>query len=636
MKHLLLRLAWLLLIFATTGLITFSQEKGRVFNIQAEQRTDGSDTIDVYYDLTGYESSYNIQAYFHYGVGFEIDEQYCEGDFGPGVVPGNNKHFTYYMAGQKPGVEWEKIKIEIRAYFTTGEPCAGLPSVDYYGQTYETIKIGGQCWLKQNLNAGVMIEYEFLPWLDDEIEKYCYNNDPANCATYGALYHWWEAMDYGQAIPGKKGICPAGFHIPTKEEFEVLIELFGGNASAGGHLKATTNWNAPNTGATNTSFFTAFGAGSGHNTAGIGGGDQCYGLGELTYIFTSTQNAPPDKPALGLYFNHSQANFTNLAANPYPFGSVRCMKDCSSQPSASNAGPDQIAIAGNYTTLAATLPAVGIGKWVIASSHSGNKAGTLVDKWDPASGFYGYPGETYLLEWQISNECTVSKDQVSIEFEPFTCGDDFVDMRNGEVYPTAMIGDYCWMTKNMNIGEMTDVGDYDANGGMEKSCYNDDPANCDIYGGLYKWTEAVQQYYNEEYSRGICPLGWFIPTDDDWCNLTFSIDGTVDCNVTNEYTGTDAGGKMKESGTAHWMSPNTGANNASGFSALGAGFASDHYTEEGFWEFNESASFWSPTIGSTQTKVVWHLNFDEQRVGRKYVSSYYREYSVRCVHYPNY
>ena len=103
---------------------------------------------------------------------------------------------------------------------------------------------------KENLNAGTMIDYQVLPWLDDQIEKYCYDNDPANCETYGALYHWWEAMYYGLGLPGAQGICPTGFHIPTDQEYTLLTELYGGFVGAGGTLKATEFWDPPNTGAT--------------------------------------------------------------------------------------------------------------------------------------------------------------------------------------------------------------------------------------------------------------------------------------------------------------------------------------------------------------------------------------------------
>lgn len=196
MKQLVIRFLLLLLCITTIQTFVFGQEKGLITDVQAEQRTDGSDIIDVYYDLLGYQPSYKIQAQLIFSNfnQVEILEEHCNGDFGPGVTPGSNKHFTYYVAGQYPSAENQKIHIEVRAYFPEGQPCSGQATVSYMGKVYNTIQIGGQCWLKENLDAGTRIDYEVLPWLDDEIEKYCYDNNPANCTTYGALYHWWEAM----------------------------------------------------------------------------------------------------------------------------------------------------------------------------------------------------------------------------------------------------------------------------------------------------------------------------------------------------------------------------------------------------------------------------------------------------------
>jgi uncharacterized protein (TIGR02145 family) len=101
------------------------------------------------------------------------------------------------------------------------QPCPGVDTVNYGGQTYYTVKIGSQCWLKQNLNVGIRINASADPTNNDTIEKYCYNNDPANCTAYGGLYQWNEAMQY-VAVSGTKGICPPRWHIPSASEFMSL------------------------------------------------------------------------------------------------------------------------------------------------------------------------------------------------------------------------------------------------------------------------------------------------------------------------------------------------------------------------------------------------------------------------------
>ncbi|MFP4471865.1 MAG: FISUMP domain-containing protein, partial [Bacteroidales bacterium] len=105
----------------------------------------------------------------------------------------------------------------------------------------------------------------------------------------------------------------------------------------------------------------------------------------------------------------------------------------------------------------------------------------------------------------------------------FNCGDPLIDVRDGQSYATVQIGDQCWMAENLNLGERIDGSEEMAdNGIIEKYCYDDDPANCETYGGLYQWNEMMQ--YNTAGSQGICPEGWSVPTDEEWKTL----EGTVD------------------------------------------------------------------------------------------------------------
>jgi uncharacterized protein (TIGR02145 family) len=138
-----------------------------------------------------------------------------------------------------------------------------------------------------------------------------------------------------------------------------------------------------------------------------------------------------------------------------------------------------------------------------------------------------------------------------------------------------------------------------------------------------------------ERKPGICPVGWFVPRDVDWCNLTYFIDPTVTCSATN-WTGTNAGGKMKETGYVHWDEPNTGATNSSGFTVLGSGHATIDIPEDAYTGLKQMAQFWTHTVAVPQTFYVWKFDYTEARVGRIYNYPYYNLNSVRCVYYPNY
>ena len=105
--------------------------------------------------------------------------------------------------------------------FTTNIPCPGMPTVEYEGQVYNTIQIFSQCWLKENLNVGTMIDGTMEQSDNGTIEKYCYNNEPDSCTKYGGLYQWNEMMQYTMQ-QGVQGICPPGWYLPTDEEWKVL------------------------------------------------------------------------------------------------------------------------------------------------------------------------------------------------------------------------------------------------------------------------------------------------------------------------------------------------------------------------------------------------------------------------------
>lgn len=192
-------------------------------------------------------------------------------------------------------------------------PCLDTPTVTYGGKTYNTVKIGDQCWLKENLDIGIMISRTSTS--DNQIdngviEKFCYDNVESNCTTYGGLYQWNEMMQYIN-IEGSQGICPPGWHIPTKAEIETLIQ----NAGAGSDvLKAT----GQGTG-TNTSGFTALFAGHRDHNDGLS-----HGLGEDAIFWSSTGDGS-DADCIDLYYFNNEVFFTNFHAD-HGF-SLRCIKD---------------------------------------------------------------------------------------------------------------------------------------------------------------------------------------------------------------------------------------------------------------------------------------------------------------------
>ena len=160
------------------------------------------------------------------------------------------------------------------------------------------------------------------------------------------------------------------------------------------------------------------------------------------------------------------------------------------------------------------------------------------------------------------------------------CGDSFIDVRNGHTYNTVQIGTQCWLKENINYGTRIDGTVSQTNNAVvEKYCFGDLESNCDVYGALYSWGEMMNYTTSSNAipsgRQGICPEGWHIPSDAEWCVLEIFLDASVVCDDEN-WRGTDAGGKMKEAGTIHWAS-NPGATNSSGFTALPSGFYDGQY-----------------------------------------------------------
>ncbi|MDT8394783.1 MAG: PKD domain-containing protein [Bacteroidales bacterium] len=201
----------------------------------------------------------------------------------------------------------------------TGEPCPGIPMLSYGGQLYNTVLINDQCWLKENLNIGSMISSTQSQSNNGGIEKYCYDNNEANCDIYGGLYQWDEIMQY-ISTEGTQGICPPGWHIPTNGEWIALTDHLGGDFVAGGKMKetGTVHWNSPNTGATNSSNFTAL-------PGGRFASNVFDNMGRYAYIGSSTEGNTLEAYRLMLYYNFTDVFLFRGMKNHGL--SVRCLKD---------------------------------------------------------------------------------------------------------------------------------------------------------------------------------------------------------------------------------------------------------------------------------------------------------------------
>jgi len=200
--------------------------------------------------------------------------------------------------------------------FTTGKFCNGTPIVEYFGEIYKTVQIGEQCWLRENLDVGAMINGSYEQRDNGVIEKYCYNDSIENCYKYGGLYQWNEAMQYSN-IEGTQGICPPGWHLPTLTEFQACSTAVNGDGNA---LKAVGQGDGNvGGGGTNTSGFSALLAGCRSYQLYF------HSLGSYAYILSSSEHDSTHAYSLFLHNILSGINFYYFTKEPG--FSIRCLKD---------------------------------------------------------------------------------------------------------------------------------------------------------------------------------------------------------------------------------------------------------------------------------------------------------------------
>ena len=206
----------------------------------------------------------------------------------------------------------------------------------------------------------------------------------------------------------------------------------------------------------------------------------------------------------------------------------------------------------------------------------------------------------------------------------FTCGDTFTDTRDSQTYATVLISGQCWMAKNMNVGTkvtgVTTQGISCASAAaINKYCYSDSDANCTTYGGLYQWDQAMCSSTTAG-AQGICPVGWHIPTHDQFTTLERAVCSSGTCatdfpldTTTTGYRGTNEGTSLKSGG-------------ASGFAGLLAGYRD---TNGSFGNVGSGTLFWSSVQSSAS---AWSRNLvsGEARVNRN-PDAKANGFSVRCL-----
>ena len=548
--------------------------------------------------------------------------------------------------------------------------CGSSTVTDYDGNTYNTVQIGDQCWMKENLRTTHYADGTDIPAGGSNTsatDPYYYINPNADATTYGYYYNWPAAM-HGAASSNSnpsnvQGVCPVGWHLPSDAEWTTMTDYVksqneftcGGNSSnIAKALASTDEWNnsgsdcavGNNPAANNARGFSVVPAGEYYSND--------YDASGSYANFWSAAEASSDR-AWERYLYYSSARVYRGGANKGNVFSVRCIRGAGlSVPTVST---DMVSSIGSTTaTCSGEVTANGGAEvtargvcWstsqhpTVSDSHTEDGTGTGAF----TSSLTGLtPSTTYYVRAYATNsEGTAYGEEVSYTTNEPADGDSCpgtstVTDYDGNTYNTVKIGQQCWMKENLRTTHYADGTDIPAGG--SNTSYTDpyyyDYSSSSIplaqRGYLYNWPAAMHgaasSNSNPSNVQGVCPTGWHLPSDAEWTQLTDYVGsqseytcGGNGSNIAKALASTEGWNNI---GNACAVGNNPAANNATGFSAVPAGNCyGSSFDDAGYY-----ASFWSSTQYDGNDAYRRALTCYYAYVSRY---DYYKGYgfSVRCL-----
>lgn len=548
-----------------------------------------------------------------------------------------------------------------------------LTLTDYDGNVYHMVRLGTQCWMKENLRTTHFPNGEEIPVYTDNMSEYPekYRYAYGDIQVYGYHYNW-DAAAYN--VPETEtavvqGICPNGWHLPNLAEWNTLRNYVesqnnyhcGDNTAyiAKALASATSDWRYSGTpcapgNETSTNDLTGFSA----LPAGLHSGT--YPIGYCTLFWTSnnsTSNKVSCFPILYMWPDISTTGVFNSMFKSYPL-SVRCVRNLGFAPPAVpsvvttnvNFITDTSAMGhGHITFIGDSLIARGIcwsttSQPTIMDSHTRDSINIGLGDFD--SEITGLtPNTTYFVRAYATNSNgTAYSNEKSFrtgtgnDGQPCTAAATVTDV-DGNTYNTVQIGNQCWMKENLRtthyassieipLGSSATHHDYSA----QRYYPNDNAELVGTYGYLYNWAAvmngASSSTANPSGVQGICPNGWHVPSDSEWTQLTdyVSIHSAYLCNndMSNLGKALAAATGWNSYTTTCAIGNNPSTNNSTGFSALPAGLSLST-------NFGNVADFWSATEETDNLHACIRILRYNQGNVTKY--TYYKHYgfSVRCV-----
>ena len=493
-----------------------------------------------------------------------------------------------------------------------GQPCPGLATVtDIDGNTYNTVMIGSQCWLKENMKTTRYATN--MPLMSSTVattEKPYYTTPTTNPSIAGLSYNWAAAMGYAGASTvnsnpsGVMGICPVGWHVPSNNEFQDLINYVnshseyqcGGTdgyiakalASTAGWQSSTATCGVGNTPANNNA--TGFSMVRNYST--------------YAELWSTSKN--------DWYMSSNSYSLQSSGESETQYFGVRCLKDASttaSFPKLPKVVIDNVTDGSGdfYKQVTAHVTSQGsssvTARYIICTPDSvvynplevlayllGGQTFTDNVATNCASKSSLEANTTYYLRAYVNNSEGYSFSNAVAFTTPsngFKCpGTPTVSDKNSNSYPTVQIGTQCWMAQNLRSTTYP--------GGGSITCKTPNGGSLNVnYGRLYSNNAAMNgtQKVGSESVQGICPSGWHLPSEAEVNTLKSYLSTQSDylCNGSTNNIAKSLASKAgwTEDATVCAVGNNQSANNATGFNAYPAGI----YNGSNYQSYGQSTHF---------------------------------------------